>query len=422
MCLSTKADGKNGANMQVKSNKYLDIDFYRNIQTKFGIIGSSSQILDVVYLLNQAAPTDLPVLITGETGTGKEVFSKALHGLSKRKKEAFISVNCGAIPETLLESELFGHERGAFTGAVDKRNGFFEVADRGTLFLDEIGEMPLSTQVKLLRVLETGEFSSLGSSAIKKVDVRIVAATNRNLEEEVAQGNFRQDLFYRLKSVIIHLPPLREHPEDIEELVRFYAVKACKKIETDYKGISPEALEFLQSRPWEGNIRELRNLIETAIALENCNYLNLRNIKPYADSGMAAPPSRFLPLPEKNLPVPQSTRHARESAELEIIFRTLLEIQNQIANLERGMQAMSFKLQNIEDNLPTNAASDFQIIHDEEARQQQEPHSLNLEENEIILIKSALAKYSGSRHSAAMELGISERTLYRKLKQYNLEN
>lgn len=406
--------------MQVRDNKYIDLDFYRNLQRKFGIIGSSPEMLDVVYLLNQAAPTDLPVLITGETGTGKEVFSRALHSLSKRKKEPFVSVNCGAIPENLLESELFGHEKGAFTGAVDKRRGFFETADKGTLFLDEIGEMPHATQVKLLRVLETGEFSSVGSSAVKKVDVRIVAATNRNLQDEVEKGNFRQDLFYRLKSVIITLPPLREHSEDIEELVGYYAAKSCKKIDLEYKGISPEALEFLKSRPWPGNIRELRNLIETVIALEQCDFINIENIRPYADSG-ATPTSKFLPLPEKNLPVPQHPDHARESAELEIIFRTLLEIQNQIANLERGMSALSFKLQNIEDNIATQNVADFRVIHDDEQKNET-PQSLNLEENEILLIKSALLKYSGSRHSAAVELGISERTLYRKLKQYNLEN
>ena len=242
--------------------------FLNEIKNRFGIIGNSPKMLTALEKLIQAAPTELNVLITGETGTGKEVFAKAIHGLSNRKNNPFVSVNCGAIPENLLESELFGNEKGAFTGAVEQRIGFFETAHKGTIFLDEIGEMPVSTQVKLLRVLESGEYSRLGSSAVRKVDARLVAATNRDLEKEVRRGNFRQDLFFRLKSVHIILPPLREHPADIPYLIDFFAEKVCKKLNLFYHGFDNDSLSILKSLPWPGNTRELKNLIETIITLE----------------------------------------------------------------------------------------------------------------------------------------------------------
>lgn len=207
-----------------------------------GIIGSSAQMREVIERVQQVAPTDLCVLITGESGTGKEVFARTLHHLSKRRKERMVSLNCGAIPETLLESELFGSEKGAYTGATEQRKGFFEAADRGTVFLDELGEMPMGTQVKFLRVLETGEFSRLGSPDVIRSDVRIIAATNRRLEEEVARGTFRQDLFYRLNAVQIEIPALREHPEDIPELVEYFARRTTQKIGVEYEGINAEAL------------------------------------------------------------------------------------------------------------------------------------------------------------------------------------
>ncbi|MFM8438114.1 MAG: sigma-54 interaction domain-containing protein, partial [Candidatus Kapaibacterium sp.] len=237
------------------------------LQNRYGIIGSSDGMMEAKEELAQVAPTDLTVLITGETGTGKEVFAHALHGLSDRKKSPFVSVNCGAIPETLLESELFGHEKGAFTGATEQRKGFFEVADRGTIFLDEIGEMPFGTQVKLLRVLESGEFTRLGSTAVQKVDVRVVGATNRDLEYEVRRGNFRQDLFFRLNTVQIHLPPLRRHPEDVPELAAYFAAKVCERQHLEFRGFDDDAMRLLQHHPWRGNVRELRNLIETVVTI-----------------------------------------------------------------------------------------------------------------------------------------------------------
>ena len=219
--------------------------------------------------LLQVAPTDLTVLVTGETGTGKEVFAHAVHELSTRKKAPFVSVNCGAIPETLLESELFGAEKGAFTGSVEQRKGFFETANRGTIFLDEIGEMPIATQVKLLRILESGEYSRLGSSDMLKVDVRVVAATNRDLAYEVRQGRFRQDLYFRLNSVNIHLPPLRQHPEDIELLAEHFALRAAEKNDLVYGGVDPLALNLLNQRPWPGNVRELKAFVERAVLISD---------------------------------------------------------------------------------------------------------------------------------------------------------
>ncbi len=227
----------------------FESQFVTDVKKKFGIIGNSAQINAAVGTLIQAAPTDLTVLITGETGTGKEVFANAIHGLSRRKNHPLVSVNCGAIPETLLESELFGNEKGAFTGAVEQRIGFFETAHNGTIFLDEIGEMPIGTQVKLLRVLESGQFSRLGSSNINKVDVRVIAATNRDLEIFVEQGKFRRDLFFRLNSVQIKLPELRNHTQDIPELIDFFGRRVCKKLGLEYSGITKDALNMMMSFP-----------------------------------------------------------------------------------------------------------------------------------------------------------------------------
>ncbi|MDD3125066.1 MAG: sigma-54 dependent transcriptional regulator [Candidatus Kapabacteria bacterium] len=406
--------------MQVINSKYFDRDFYRSIQRKFGIIGSSEALLEVIHLLNQAAPTDLAVLIDGETGTGKEVFAKALHGLSKRKKFRFVSVNCGAIPENLLESELFGHEKGAFTSAVDKSQGFFEVADNGTIFLDEIGEMPLSTQVKLLRVLETGEFSSVGSSVVKQVNIRIVAATNRNLEQEVSKGNFRQDLYFRLKSVIIHLPPLRERPEDIPELVHFFASRACEKLGITFEGITPEAVNLLQNMSWPGNVRELRNTIETTIGLEQCSVIRPENLRSYITPALPSP--QYFPIPPENSLIPQAPPvEPSEKLELEIIFRTLLDMQSQLKEMQRGMHGLAIKIDSVQAHLDDMTATEFTpTITTEHVSDDADNKSLNLADNEKELILTALRRFSGSRRLAAKALGISERTLYRKLGDYDI--
>ncbi len=385
---------------------------------RYGIIGKSRLMTEVIQKLVQAAPTDLTVLITGETGTGKEIFAKALHGLSNRNKSSFISVNCGAIPETLLESELFGHEKGAFTGAIEQRKGFFESAYKGTIFLDEIGEMPVGTQVKLLRILESGEFSRLGSSALRKVDVRVIAATNRDLTYEVREGNFRQDLFFRLNSVKIELPSLRQHIEDIPLLVEYFAQKVSDKLSLKYDGISDDAVKILQGMNWAGNVRELRNLIETLITLEQATYISpdvlRRHIAP------ALPPGSREPLATEVSMIPLREYAEPRNIELELIFRTLLEIKNDITDLKRYFITLNAKLEDLKDKILmpepvisyTDDKDDFKI----------EDNIIRLEDMEKKLITIALDRFNGNRRQAAQALGISERTLYRKLDDYGIDN
>lgn len=398
--------------MEVHSSAYKDRDFLRTVQERFGIIGSSQVILDNVKLLLQAAPTDLAVLITGETGTGKEVFANAIHGLSKRKRNHFVSVNCAAIPDTLLESELFGYEKGAFTGANDLRKGFFETADKGTIFLDEIGEMPLTTQSKLLRILETGEFSRLGSSSIHKVDARIVAATNKNLEEEVEKGTFRSDLLYRLKNVTIKLPALREHPEDIPELVDYFGKKYAQKAGKEYLGIAQDAISLLMNKPWAGNIRELRNLVETIIGLEGNVKITGDVVRKYISNALPPP---VLVTPETTAAlVPTIAFEPNEKAELQIIFRTLLELQNNISDMNRGLHNLAIKIDEINTKMDEMNDQNYQVIKPESSIVYSD-EDLNLEEHEKMLIRYALKRFDGSRKATAKALGISERTLYRKL-------
>lgn len=399
--------------MEVHSTTYKDRDFFRTVQERFGIIGSSQVILDNVKLLLQAAPTDLAVLITGETGTGKEVFANAIHGLSKRKRNNFVSVNCAAIPDTLLESELFGYEKGAFTGANDLRKGFFETADKGTIFLDEIGEMPLTTQSKLLRILETGEFSRLGSSSIHKVDARIVAATNKNLEEEVEKGTFRSDLLYRLKNVTIKLPALREHPEDIPELVDYFGNKYASKAGKEYLGISQDAVSLLMNKPWAGNIRELRNLVETIIGLEGNVKISGDIVRKYISNALP-PPVLVTPEPTSALVPSTIAFEPNEKAELQIIFRTLLELQNNISDMKRGLHNLAIKIDEINTKMDEINDQNYQVVKPESSIVYSD-EDLNLEEHEKMLIKYALKRFEGSRKATAKALGISERTLYRKL-------
>ncbi|MFZ9871092.1 MAG: sigma-54 interaction domain-containing protein, partial [Candidatus Kapaibacteriota bacterium] len=301
----------------------------RQLAIRFGLVGESPSMQAAMSRLLQVAPTDLTVLITGETGTGKEVFASALHELSQRKKYPFVSVNCGAIPETLLESELFGAEKGAYTGADERRKGFFESADRGTIFLDEIGEMPMNTQVKLLRILESGEYSRLGSSTVHKVNVRVVAATNRDLQYEVRQGRFRQDLYFRLNSVNIHLPPLRQHPTDVAILVEHFAQRAADKAVVSYEGIDGAALQRLEQYPWPGNVRELRNVIETMVTLERGTPITEEMV------------DRYLPQQASSLPVSESalvrlpeTPRPSTDADMQMVYRTLLQLSQDVTEVK----------------------------------------------------------------------------------------
>lgn len=387
------------------------------IQERFGIIGQSESVRRAVETLTQAAPTDLNILITGETGTGKEVFAKAAHGLSKRSTKPFLSVNCGAIPESLLESELFGHEKGAFTGAADRRSGFFEAADKGTIFLDEIGEMPLLTQVKLLRILESGEFSRLGSSEVRKVDVRLIAATNRDLRQGVADGTFRQDLFFRLNSVHIMLQPLREHKEDIPLLVKHFGQKVGEKLGIEFRGCDHEAADLLKNMPWAGNIRELKNLVETVITLEEADYITgdiIRNHMP-----KALPEAIYADIPATSSLVPIDREETGDkNGELGLIFRTLIEIQNEIGDIKHGIQKLWEKTESIKRD-----TDNLNYVEHEEIRSFEEvigEENLKIEEVEKLMIISALKKHKNNRRLAAKALGISQRTIYRKIDEYEI--
>lgn len=382
-------------------------------QEKLGLIGRAEIMKDAILRLYQAAPTDLAILITGATGTGKEVFANAVHKLSLRKKYPFVSVNCGAIPETLLESELFGHEKGAFTGATDQRKGFFESANQGTIFLDEIGEMPIGTQVKLLRVLESGEYSKLGSSVVHKVDVRVVAATNRELEKEVANGNFRQDLFFRLKNVHIYLPMLRDHAEDVPLLVEYYAKRISDKLGFRYEGTSFDAMQILKALPWPGNIRELKNMVETMMTLEQISYITPEVLRKYIPA--ALPAANYDPV-NRDSSIVQVTGFTNNSPELELIFRTLLELKAEMNDIKRYIHSLSMHME----NLKTELEDAIQTPHKIEDDSNDISQSLNLANIEKQAIQLALKQNDGNRRQAAYDLGISERTLYRKITEYNL--
>lgn len=391
------------------------------VQKKYGIIGESRLIKDAVEKLVQAAPTDLTVLITGETGTGKEVFANAIHGLSERKKNHFVSVNCGAIPETLLESELFGSEKGAFTGSVEQRKGFFEVAHKGTIFLDEIGEMPLSTQVKLLRILESGEFSRLGSSTVHKVDVRIIAATNRDLQDEVRKGNFRQDLYFRLNSITIYLPALRNHTEDIPLLFFHFAKKQYDKLNLRFEGITDDAIEILKYQGWEGNIRELKNFVETMVTLEKKSYITADIVRKYTKP-MLPPHTNFETNQVVALaPINNNSKDDNFRLEMGIIFRTLLDIQNDIIDVKHNVKDVQNNLDDIKLEIHSTTETKEITNQDKESIIEQLLTENTIENIEKMMIEKSLVKHKYNKRLIAKILGISERTLYRKIQELGIE-
>ncbi|MBP8975881.1 MAG: sigma-54-dependent Fis family transcriptional regulator [Bacteroidetes bacterium] len=363
-------------------------------QQTYGIIGQSPEIQEIVDTLQQVAPTDIPVLITGESGTGKEVIAKAIHGASKRAQKEMVAVNCGAIPEGLIESELFGHEKGAFTSATETRKGYFEIADGGTIFLDEIGEMPLATQVKLLRVLESGEYMRVGSSITRRTDVRVIAATNKVLEYEVQQKRFREDLYFRLRSVNIHLPPLRERKEDIPLLVEHFVKEVTEKNQIRFEGFTDDATELLMNYDWPGNIRELKNVIESMLVLEGGKLLTANEVKKYLQNQ--------FPNAERNLPV--FTNKTVEQAERELIYRALIDLKSNIMEMRKLLE---------ERLLPSNGNNKALAAPADE-------DVLSLDEMERRMIQAALERHNGNRRLAANDLNISERTLYRKIKEFGL--
>jgi DNA-binding NtrC family response regulator len=383
----------------------------RKLQQRTGIIGESPAIQEVLVKIEQMAPVTSTVLIEGESGTGKELVARGVHELSARRGKAFVTVNCAALPETLLESELFGHEKGAFTGAAERRLGRFELADGGTIFLDEVGEMPPATQVKLLRVLEDKSFFRVGGTQAIKVDVRVIAATNKSLKEEVALGRFRDDLFYRLNVLAIYLPPLRERRSDIPLLVRRFIAEFAKQHDRAFRGITPEALQILVDADWPGNIRQLRNLIESMVVLAPEGEIRASDIpRDIRERG------RGLPMR-----VPGATRDVA-GQELEFIFRSLVELKLQVEELRRRLEQRPERVEVIEVGPGSTLSPVTAAVEAEPAPEGEVVYrpGMTMADVERAAIEAALRDTRGNRRKAAEVLGIGERTLYRKLKAYAL--
>lgn len=419
------------------------MDNIQIIKQRFGIIGNDPKLNRAIEKAMQVAPTDISVLVTGESGVGKEAIPKIIHSLSARKHGKYIAVNCGAIPEGTIDSELFGHEKGAFTGAISTRSGYFEEADGGTIFLDEVGELPLTTQVRLLRVLENGEFIKVGSSTVQKTNVRIVAATNVNMFEAIKKGRFREDLYYRLSTIEIHLPALRERKEDIHLLFRKFASDAAEKYKMPPIKLTDDAVHLLMNHRWRGNIRELRNIAERTSFVKSNREISADVLRSY------------LPDEGSNLPmvVNASRNESDFNNEREILYKVLFDMKNDLNDLKKLtlelLQNGNYqqveednknlihriygdKKQNTEMEVPATVSiipvervtsirdvSDKEELYDYEEAINEEP--LSLQDKELELIIKALERNGGKRKEAAKELGISERTLYRKIKQYDLD-
>jgi len=381
-------------------------DKISEIEENLGLYGDSPEIEEIVGIINTVAPTDLTVLINGESGTGKEVVARAVHYASHRKNGPLITVNTGAIPEGILESELFGHEKGSFTGAVSQKKGYFEAADKGTIFLDEIGEMSINTQVKLLRVIEESEFMRVGGTQTHRVDVRIITATNKNLEYAVKNGEFRQDLYFRLKAITIEIPPLRKRISDLPELVKKFSKDLSESEQISFKGFSPDAQELMKQYDWPGNVRELRNFVESALILNKGEVVN----SSYVAKNL---PVKSHDLGSTNLPVPLNM--SPEQAEREIIYRTLLALKLEMTEIKQILMNMTNGRQDIPSFEMDPSDSPIKTVDE---NNELKPSTLSGMERELI--KETLLKYNDSRRKAARALQISERTLYRKIKEYGL--
>ncbi|WP_373709124.1 sigma-54 interaction domain-containing protein [Kaistella sp.] len=419
----------------------------QSIKTRFGIIGNYPVLNRALQKAIQVAPTDISVLVMGESGVGKEFIPKIIHGESKRKHQPYIVVNCGAIPEGTIDSELFGHEKGAFTGATSTRKGYFEVADGGTIFLDEVGELPVQTQVRLLRVLESGEFMKVGSSQVQKTNVRIVAATNVNMLRAINDGRFREDLYYRLNTVQIDMPALRERKGDIHLLFRKFAIDFAEKYRMPELVLSDDAVQYLENYPFPGNIRQLRNLVEQMTVVEQERSVNSVKLAEYI------PMQTQLPaVIQKGSGISSN----EFNSEREIMYKILFDMRNDLNDLKsltseliknRENSDFSHQEKNLinrvftpdtqvqnpgsmlyfenqkqyQNSVISKADEDYEDVEDIEIEETKED-SLSLQNNERELIVRALDKHKGRRNKAADELGISQRTLYRKIKQYNLED
>ena len=412
----------------------------QHIKQRFGIIGNDDGLNRALEKALRVSATEITVLVTGESGVGKENIPKIIHQFSPRKHAKYIAVNCGAIPEGTIDSELFGHEKGAFTGATTTRSGYFEVADGGTIFLDEVGELPLPTQVRLLRILENGEFMKVGSSKVQKTDVRIVAATNVKMNEAIKKGKFREDLYYRLSTVEIHLPPLRERKEDIPLLFRKFASDFAQKYKMPTLRLDDGAQRILEQYRWSGNIRQLRNIAEQVSVLEKNRTLDAITLRNY------------LPNMGSQLPavIDRSDKEADFSSEREILYKVLFDMKNDLNDLKKLTHELmeNESMTSVQKNNPElikkiygeqeneNKTVEFITpeskphVHSSPASINQydyaetviEEEPLSLLEKEIEMIKQALKRSHGKRKIAAKELGISERTLYRKIKQFDLQD
>ena len=408
----------------------------QQIKQRFGIIGNSPLLNRALEIAAQVAPTDISILVTGESGTGKEIIPQVIHQLSARKHGEYIAVNCGAIPEGTIDSELFGHEKGSFTGASGSRQGYFEVANGGTLFLDEVAELPMQTQVRLLRVLETGEFIRVGSSKVIKTNVRVVAATNENMQRAISSGKFREDLLYRLSTVPIALPALRQRKEDINLLFRKFANDFAEKYRMPAIRLTPEAVTIIENYTWSGNIRQLKNLVEQISVIESKREIDALTIQSY------------LPVVSENLPSVIS-KTEESISERDIMYKFLFDMKSDLNDLKKlvhelinkgtdiqlnsEQSAMINRMYNemspntVETHIYQPAIEGTKFVKNDEVYQQdfhehiEVEESLSLEDREKELIQKALEKHRGKRKYAAEELGISERTLYRKIKEYNIQ-
>jgi len=406
----------------------------QSIKQRFGIIGNSKLLNRAINIAAQVAPTDLSVLIAGESGTGKEVFPQIIHQMSARKHGHFIAVNCGAIPEGTIDSELFGHEKGSFTGAHEKRKGYFEVADGGTIFLDEVAELPLATQVRLLRVLESGEFMKVGSSKVIKTDVRVVAASNVNIPEAMEKGTFREDLFYRLNNVPVFVPPLRERKDDIHLLFRKFAADFAEKYRMPPLQLLPDAVLTLSNYYWPGNVRQLKNVTEQVSIMEKEKQIDTATL------------SKYLPgdTTSRDLPVLFKKEEEEHFSDRELLYKFLFDMKKDLTELKKVVvnmlekdevdldreQTRALLINDLNDEIEqvatriheskisTDIPDSSQHFHPSEVIEE----SLSLAAKEKEMIEKALEKHQGKRKNASKELGISERTLYRKIKEYNIRN
>lgn len=410
----------------------------QEIKNRFGIIGSSPALERAIDIAKQVAPTDLTVLITGESGTGKEVFPQIIHAMSARKHGQYIAVNCGAIPEGTIDSELFGHEKGSFTGAHEARKGYFEVANGGTIFLDEVAEMPMATQARLLRVLESGEFIKVGSSKVLKTDVRVVAATNVNIQQAIEKGKFREDLYYRLNTVPIVVPPLRERKQDIQLLFRKFASDFSAKYRMPTIKLTADAEQLLSNYYFQGNVRQLKNITEQISVIERNREINAETLSSYLPSNQT---------PQLPVLAHSGSNSSNDFNERDILYKVLFDMKKDLMDLKKivvdliendNQLNQDFQPENAQIikklyqevgtpetplQLGYNTSTSPQLIKEKVAAPEavEVEESLSLQEIEEDMIKKALTKHKGKRKNAAKELGISERTLYRKINEYNIK-